>query len=86
MWVNGQKIADSEKTVGAWREYEFDITKLARIGEQNAIAVKVQPPTHPNDLAISYVDWNPGFPIARLASSERFHSSPAGLWPFVFLQ
>jgi exo-1,4-beta-D-glucosaminidase len=62
IWVNGQKIADSEKAVGAWREYDFDITKLARIGEQNAIAVKVQPPTHSNDLAISYVDWNPGSP------------------------
>jgi len=62
IWVNGQRIADSEKTVGAWREYDFDITKLARVGEQNAIAVKVQPPTHSNDLAISYVDWNPGSP------------------------
>jgi exo-1,4-beta-D-glucosaminidase len=62
VWVNGHQIADSEKTVGAWREYEFDITKLARIGAQNAIAVKVQPPTHPYDLAISYVDWNPGSP------------------------
>ena len=62
IWVNGQKIADSEKTVGTWREYDFDITKLARIGQSNAIAVKVQPPTHPNDLAISYVDWNPGSP------------------------
>ena len=62
IWVNGQKIADSGKTVGTWREYDFDITKLARIGEQNAIAVKVQPPTHSNDLAISYVDWNPGSP------------------------
>jgi len=62
IWVNGQKIADSDKTVGTWREYDFDITSLARVGEQNAIAVKVQPPTHPYDLAISYVDWNPGSP------------------------
>ena len=48
--------------MGAWRVYDFDITQLARVGAQNAIAVRVYPPTHPYDLAISYVDWNPGSP------------------------
>ncbi len=62
IWVNGQKIADSGSTVGAWRVYDFDLTRLARIGVHNAIAVRVYPPTHPYDLAISYVDWNPGSP------------------------
>lgn len=62
IWINGQKIADSGSTVGAWRVYDFDITHLARIGVHNAIAVRVYPPTHPYDLAISYVDWNPGSP------------------------
>lgn len=62
IWVNGQKIADSGTSAGAWRVYDFDITRLAHIGATNAIAVKVQPPTHTDDLAISYVDWNPGSP------------------------
>lgn len=62
IWINGHKIADSGSTVGAWRVYDFDITKFAQIGANNALAVRVYPPTHPYDLAISYVDWNPGSP------------------------
>lgn len=62
IWVNGRQIADQGTTVGAWRVYDFDITKLARVGASNAIAVRVFPPTHPYDLALSYVDWNPGSP------------------------
>ena len=48
--------------MGAWRVYDFEITHLARPGDHNAIAVRVYPPKHPYDLAISYVDWNPGSP------------------------
>jgi exo-1,4-beta-D-glucosaminidase len=62
IWLNGHKLADAGTTAGMWRTYEFDITALARPGAANAIAVKVYPPTHTYDLAISFVDWNPGPP------------------------
>jgi exo-1,4-beta-D-glucosaminidase len=62
IWINGQKLADAETVVGTWRVYEFNITNLVRPGAQNAIAVKVYPPTQTDDLAISFVDWNPGSP------------------------
>ena len=58
IWVNGHKIADTKNVVGAWRHYEFDITPVAKTEGRNVVAVEVFPPTE-NDLAITFVDWNP---------------------------
>lgn len=58
VWVNGHKIADTKQVAGAWRHYEFDITKLAHAEGKNVVAVEVLAPTA-DDLAITFVDWNP---------------------------
>jgi exo-1,4-beta-D-glucosaminidase len=58
VWLNGRRIASSDKTAGAWRLFEFDITAAARPGATNALAVEIFPPD-PHDLAITFVDWNP---------------------------
>jgi exo-1,4-beta-D-glucosaminidase len=57
IWLNGQKLADSAQTAGAWRIHELDVTAVARAGA-NGLAVEVFAPL-PNDLAITFVDWNP---------------------------
>jgi len=58
IWVNGQKIADSSQVQGAYRTYEFDVTKALKAGEENVLAVETFAPT-PTDLGINWVDWNP---------------------------
>ena len=58
VWLNGQPIATSDKVAGAWRLFEFDVTAAARPGATNTLAVEVFPP-EPQDLAITFVDWNP---------------------------
>ena len=58
VWLNGRRIASSDKMAGAWRLFAFDITAAARPGETNALAIEVFPPD-PHDLAITFVDWNP---------------------------
>ena len=58
IWLNGQKIASSDRAAGAWRLFEFDISGVARPGETNALAIEVAAPD-PRDLAITFVDWNP---------------------------
>ena len=58
VWLNGRQIAKSDSLVGMWRLFEFDITDAARPGQRNALAVEIFPP-HPDDLAITFVDWNP---------------------------
>ena len=62
VWVNGAKVASSDDVVGTFRSYELDVTRSIRFGEPNAIAVEVFPPDLKTDLAISWLDWNPGPP------------------------
>ena len=73
IWVNGKRIASQEQVAGAWRTYEFDITKVAKPGAQNAIAVQVFAPKE-TDLAITFVDWNPAPPDKNM-----------GLWREVYI-
>ncbi len=56
-WLNGKRIADADGTAGAWRVHELDVTGVASVG-RNALAVLVSAP-QPDDLAITFVDWNP---------------------------
>src|SRR5271154_5808275 len=58
VWLNGQKIADSTQVQGAYRAYEFNVTKALRPGQENVLAVETFAPT-PTDLGINWVDWNP---------------------------
>ena len=61
IWLNGRRLADTRAVAGAYRTYEFDVTGIARPGERNALAVEVHPP-HADDLALTWVDWNPMAP------------------------
>jgi len=58
IWVNGHQMADTTNVAGAWRHYEFDITHVVKAEGKNVVAVEVFAPTE-NDLAITFVDWNP---------------------------
>lgn len=64
IWLNGRKIADAQDVAGAYRQFEFDVTASLRPGE-NVLAVETFAPTE-NDLAISWVDWNPAPPDKNL--------------------
>jgi len=61
IWLNGKKIGAKEDVAGAWRTWEFNITEAAKIGAPNVLAVEIFSPTE-NDLAITFVDWNPAPP------------------------
>jgi exo-1,4-beta-D-glucosaminidase len=72
VWVNGVRIAAQDQIAGAYRRYEFDISRLVKPGA-NAIAVEIFAPT-PGDLGINWVDWNPTPPDKNM-----------GLWGAVYL-
>jgi exo-1,4-beta-D-glucosaminidase len=73
VWLNGTRIASLDDVAGAWRTYELNITKAARPGAENVLAVQVFPPTA-TDLAITFVDWNPAPPDKNM-----------GLWREVYV-
>jgi exo-1,4-beta-D-glucosaminidase len=58
LWVNGKQVADDKQIAGAYRTYEFDVTKDLIPGKENVIAVETFAPTE-TDLGINWVDWNP---------------------------
>lgn len=61
IWLNGKQISNIQQVAGAWRTYEFNITDDAHPGAENVLAVEVWPPEK-DDLAITFVDWNPAPP------------------------
>jgi exo-1,4-beta-D-glucosaminidase len=73
IWLNGKQIANSDDVAGAWRTYEFNVTNTVKPGSENFLAVQVFAPTE-NDLAITFVDWNPAPPDKNM-----------GLWSEVYL-
>ncbi len=73
VWLNGKRIADSNEIAGAWRTYELNVTDAMKPGAENVLAVQVFAPTE-NDLAITFVDWNPAPPDKNM-----------GLWREVYL-
>src|SRR5258706_10482584 len=58
VWFNGTKIGDAADFAGTYRIFEFDLTKLAKPGMKNAIALEIFAPAK-GDLGITWVDWNP---------------------------
>ena len=73
VWLNGKQIANSNDVAGAWRTYELNVTDALKPGAENVLAVQVFAPTE-NDLAITFVDWNPAPPDKNM-----------GLWREVYL-
>jgi len=61
IWLNGKLIADDKQVAGAYRAYEFNVTGAVVPGKPNVLAVEVFAP-EPNNLALTWVDWNPAPP------------------------
>lgn len=61
IWLNGQRIADSSQIAGAYRTYDFDVTRLLKPGGRNVLAVETFAPSA-TDLGVNWVDWNPAPP------------------------
>ncbi len=77
IWLNGKQIANSDDVAGAWRTYEFNITDSALAGKPNTLAVQVFSPTE-NDLAITFVDWNPAPPDKNMGLWRGVEISTSG--------
>ncbi len=73
VWLNGERIADTNQVAGAMRRFALDVTKAARPGTRNALALLIYG-QGPRDLGHTWVDWAP-MPPDRMQ----------GLWRDVFV-
>lgn len=74
VWLNGRQIANSREVAGTFRTYEFGISDAVLPGKINTLAVEVFAP-EPDDLALTWVDWNPAPPDKNM-----------GIWRNVYLR
>lgn len=58
VWLNGKQIATSDQIAGTFRTHELNITDVANPGRSNTLAVEMFP-QQVDDLAWTWVDWNP---------------------------
>ena len=58
VWLNGKRIAGADEIAGTFRTHELNISDAARVGELNTLAVEIFP-QQIDDLAWTWVDWNP---------------------------
>ena len=61
VWLNGKQIANKNDIAGTWRVFELNLSSGLLYFGTNVLALEVFPPT-PDDLAITWVDWNPSPP------------------------
>lgn len=47
VWLNGHRIADKQQMVGMFQRFRFNITRYAKAGEKNYLAVKIYQLDHP---------------------------------------
>ncbi|HWG37359.1 MAG TPA: glycoside hydrolase family 2 protein [Terriglobales bacterium] len=57
IWLNGHQLASAGEAQGTFRRFEYEVTSAVQAGA-NALAVEVFAP-RVQDLAITFVDWNP---------------------------
>ncbi|MEK7993277.1 MAG: sugar-binding domain-containing protein, partial [Planctomycetota bacterium] len=60
IWLNGNQVAASNEVKGAFRRFQYDVSKLVLEGN-NVLAIEVIPPK-PGDFSTGFVDWNPSPP------------------------
>lgn len=77
VWLNGVRVASSDRLAGMWRLFEFNVTAAARPGQANSLAVEVFPP-QPRDLAITLVDWAPMPPDKEMGIWRDVHIIATG--------
>ncbi len=49
VWLNGHQIANAKDVVGMFKRFRFDISKFAKAGETNTLAIRIHPLDVPGD-------------------------------------
>lgn len=77
IWLNGRQIANDGQIAGTFRLHELNISSVARSGALNTLAVEVFP-QEPDDLAWTWVDWNPSPPDKNMGLFRDVYLTASG--------
>jgi beta-galactosidase/beta-glucuronidase len=61
VWVNGTEVATETETVGMFRRFRFNVTKLVHAGAANALAIRIFPVDYAGILGIRRPGTDPKF-------------------------
>ncbi|GII21579.1 glycoside hydrolase family 2 protein [Planosporangium mesophilum] len=56
VWVNGVRVATSDRVVGVYTRHDLDVTDHVHSG-RNSVALKVYPNDPNRDLTMGWIDW-----------------------------
>jgi Exo-beta-D-glucosaminidase Ig-fold domain/Glycosyl hydrolases family 2/Glycosyl hydrolases family 2, TIM barrel domain/Glycosyl hydrolases family 2, sugar binding domain len=85
VWLNGTMLADSQRMVGMFEEFDLDASTAIRAGQENALAVKIYPldypglPSHPQLEALGDFFDNGG-PTGDIGKNVTMLSSVGWDW------
>ena len=79
VWLDRTLIASADQVAGTFRVHELDVSDVIVPGAHNALAIEVFPPQLDEDLAISWIDWNPPAPDANMGIPGKVYFSHTGL-------
>lgn len=57
IWINGNLVANKNEIAGAYRQFDLNITRFINSGV-NILVLEIFSP-NPENLSLSFVDWNP---------------------------
>lgn len=77
LWINGEKVAGAGQVAGAFRRYEFDVTRFVKAGQKSAVALEISAPKA-GELGITFVDWNPTPPDKDMGLWQEVALSASG--------
>lgn len=78
IWLNGELLASAKEIVGTFPSHEFNVTRRVRPGQPNALAVEIFAPDLKHDLALTWLDWNPGPPDRDMGIWRNVSFEPSG--------
>lgn len=77
IWLNGHRVAGPDRVVGAYRQYEFEVSEFLSHDQPNVLAVSTAAQTE-NDLGLNWVDWNPSPPDKNLGLYRDVYLTSSG--------
>jgi len=77
IWLNGSKIATKDSIYGAFRQFDLNISKVAK-AKGNQLAIEIIPPK-PRDFYMGFVDWAPTPPDNYMGIFREVHIKRTGL-------